>query len=352
MVPAECNYEIYDKELLAIVRYLEHWRPELELTNIPVQIFTDHKSLEYFIQIKELTRRQARWAEKLAEYNFKIMYRTGKSNRKADTLTRMPNSILTNKEDERLKHQHRALLSPECFQGYNQAPSADQETEGGGEATDEQINAMTDEELLLYARITLANQDDEECCRVRDAMEKDLTQIFEGINLRHCSQRHYTLFYKDRLWVPISPKLYLDIIREGHDQPASGHLGRDRTLEILKRQFYWPGMKEEVARYIRNCYTYQRSKAPRDKYNGLLQPLPTPEQRWQDISMDFVTSLSTSEGQNAIYTLVDRLSKEKHYAPCTTADKGTSIEAIVDILLNYIFRTHGLLNLIVSDRGP
>ena len=352
MVPAECNYEIYDKELLAIVRCLEHWRPELESTDIPVQIFTDHKSLEYFMQTKELTRRQARWAEKLAEYNFKIMYRTGKSNGKADALTRMPNSIPTDKEDERLKHQHRALLSPECFQGYNQAPSADREAEGGGEATDEQINAMTDEELPLYARITLANQDDEECCRVRDAMEKDSTQIFEGINLRHCSQRHHTLFYKDRLWVPTSPELHLDIIREGHDQPASGHPGRDRTLEILKRQFYWPGMKEEVARYIRNCYTCQRSKAPRDKYNGLLQPLPTPEQRWQDISMDFVTSLPTSEGQNAICTLVDRLSKEKHYAPCTAADEGTSVEATVDILLNYIFRTHGLPNSIVSDRGP
>ena len=169
------------------------------------------------MQTKELTRRQARWAEKLAEYNFKIMYRTGKSNRKTDALTQIPNSIPTDKEDERLKHQHRALLSPECFQGYNQAPSADREAEGGGEATDKQINAMTDEELPLYARITLANQDDEECCRVRDAMEKDSTQIFEGINLRHCSQRHHTLFYKDRLWVPTSPELHLDIIREGHD---------------------------------------------------------------------------------------------------------------------------------------
>ena len=57
MVPAECNYEIYDKELLAIVRCLEHWRLELESTNIPVQIFTDYKSLEYFMQTKELTYR-------------------------------------------------------------------------------------------------------------------------------------------------------------------------------------------------------------------------------------------------------------------------------------------------------
>lgn len=352
MVPAECNYEIYDKELLAIVRCLEHWRPELESTDIPIQIFTDHKSLEYFMQTKELTRRQARWAEKLADYNFKIMYRTGKSNGKADALTRMPNSVPTDKEDERLKHQHRALLSPECFQSYNPTFSVDRDVEEGGEATEEFINALTDEDLPLYARITLANQDDKDCGRVREALEKDPTQIFEGINLRYCSQRHHTLFYKDRLWVPTSPELHLELIKESHNPPASGHPGRDRTLEILKRQFYWPGMKEEVARYIRNCHTCQRSKAPRDQYNGLLQPLPTPEQRWQDISMDFVTSLPVSDNRNAICTLVDRLTKERHYAPCTAADEGTSVEATVDILLNYIFRTHGLPNSIVSDRGP
>jgi hypothetical protein len=57
MAPAECNYEIYDKELLAIIRCLEHWRPELESTDIPIKIFTDHKNLEYFMTTKELTRR-------------------------------------------------------------------------------------------------------------------------------------------------------------------------------------------------------------------------------------------------------------------------------------------------------
>ncbi len=118
LLPAECNYDIYDKELLAIVRCLEHWRPELESTDVPVQIFTDHKSLEYFMHTKELTRCQARWAEKLADYNFKIIYRSGKSNRKADALTRLPRSVPADDNDERRKHQKRALLSPEYFQGY------------------------------------------------------------------------------------------------------------------------------------------------------------------------------------------------------------------------------------------
>jgi hypothetical protein len=74
MVSAECNYEIYNKKLLVIVRCLKHWRLKLESTDILIKVFTDYRNLKYFITIKELSRRQARWAEKLAEFNFKILY--------------------------------------------------------------------------------------------------------------------------------------------------------------------------------------------------------------------------------------------------------------------------------------
>lgn len=347
LLPAECNYDIYDKELLAIVRCLEHWRPELELTDIPIQIFSDHRSLEYFMQTKELTRRQARWAEKLADFNFKIRYRDGKSNRKADALTRLPNSIPTDSQDERRKQQHRALLSPGHFEKYDAANAS----QNAGEL-EEHINALTDDDIPLYARVALANQEDEDCERIREALESNPAQIFEGTNLRHCSDSYHTLFYKSRLWVPSSLELRLELIKESHDPPACGHPGRDRTLDLVKRQFYWPGMKDEVARFIRNCRICQRSKAPRDKYNGLLQPLPVPEQRWRDISMDFITRLPESEGFNAICTIIDRLRKERHYAPCIATDDGTSAEATADILMRYVFRTHGLPDSIVSDRGP
>ena len=101
---AECNYKIYNKELLVIVRCLEYQRPELKSTDIPVEIFTDHKSLEYFMTIKELSRRQARQSEKLAEYNFKIKYRPGRKNEKADTLTRILGLKPKEGDDERLKY--------------------------------------------------------------------------------------------------------------------------------------------------------------------------------------------------------------------------------------------------------
>ena len=113
MSPAECNYEIYDKELLAIIRCFEQWKPELEGTDLPVKIFTDHRSLEYFMSTKKLTRRQARWAKFLSEFNFVITYRPGKKNEKADALTRRPNDKPQNEEDERQQHQLQTLLPPE-----------------------------------------------------------------------------------------------------------------------------------------------------------------------------------------------------------------------------------------------
>ena len=113
MLPAECNYEIYDKELLAIIKCFEQWRPELESSTIPVQIFTDHRALEYFNTKHTLTRRQARWAEKLSEFNFVIQYREGKTNQKADALTRQSNSGPFSSDDDRVKHQEQVLLGPD-----------------------------------------------------------------------------------------------------------------------------------------------------------------------------------------------------------------------------------------------
>ena len=88
MAPAEMNYPIHDKEMLAIVRAFEHWHAELEGTSHPVEVLTDHKALEYFMSTKVLSTRQACWAETLSQYNFKILYSPGSTN-KADPLTWM-----------------------------------------------------------------------------------------------------------------------------------------------------------------------------------------------------------------------------------------------------------------------
>jgi hypothetical protein len=88
--PAEINYEIHDKELLAVVDSFKHWRRYLEGAIHQVQVFSDHQNLEYFTTTKVLNRRQARWAQELAGIDFKIYYRPGVKNGKPDALSRRP----------------------------------------------------------------------------------------------------------------------------------------------------------------------------------------------------------------------------------------------------------------------
>ena len=108
MNPAEYNYQIYNKEILAIVQSLEEWRPELQYKQDKFEIYTDHKSLEYFMTTKQFTTRQARQAEALSEYYFIITYRPGKDNIQADALTHRNNEVAS--QDQLKKEIHQQVL--------------------------------------------------------------------------------------------------------------------------------------------------------------------------------------------------------------------------------------------------
>ena len=87
-LPTECNYIIYDKELMAFICYFEEWRAELELSLHPIRVSSDHKILEYFMSTKLLSCHQVHWSEFLSHFNFRIVYRLGKAGGKPDALTR------------------------------------------------------------------------------------------------------------------------------------------------------------------------------------------------------------------------------------------------------------------------
>jgi transposase InsO family protein/predicted aspartyl protease len=110
MVPAECNYDIYDKELLAIVRSFEEWRPELMQPEEPIKVKSDHRNLQWFMETKQLNSRQARWAELLSQFNFVITYRPGAQGGKPDALTRRSQDLPEGDKDPRLANRRRAIL--------------------------------------------------------------------------------------------------------------------------------------------------------------------------------------------------------------------------------------------------
>jgi hypothetical protein len=114
---AKCNYEIYDKKLLAIIKCLEKWQPKLQNINEPFRILIDHKNLKYFIIIKSLNQKQMRWLEFLAGFNFKITYRPGNKAIQSDALSRRtqdcPNKA--NPENNRIKNRKKRILGSEAF---------------------------------------------------------------------------------------------------------------------------------------------------------------------------------------------------------------------------------------------
>ena len=92
IILAECNYYIYNKELLTIIHCFEHWHSELEHTDLLIQVFTDHQALKIFMKNKELTHQQVRYLDILSEFNFHVIFQPGKTNDKADTLIQIFNS--------------------------------------------------------------------------------------------------------------------------------------------------------------------------------------------------------------------------------------------------------------------
>ena len=96
----------------------------------------------------------------------------------------------------------------------------------------------------------------------------------------------------------------------------------------------------------------RRAKAPRDQYNGRLNPLPVPQRPWTDITMDFVTGLPECELKNAILMVVDRLAKERVYIPCSDQNEEINAKATAKLLLHNVWQRHGLPSSVVSDRGP
>ena len=101
---------IYNKELLAIVKSFEMWGQELANAADQVKVYTNHKNLEYFMTTKQLNQRQARWAEFLSEFNFKIMYKSDKQEEKPDVLMQNSQNILKRIENLRQQHQFQTLL--------------------------------------------------------------------------------------------------------------------------------------------------------------------------------------------------------------------------------------------------
>jgi hypothetical protein len=142
------------------------------------------------------------------------------------------------------------------------------------------------------------------------------------------------LMYRGTIYVPNSQELKNMIFREMHNVPYAGHPGYQKTIAVVKRQYYWPGMKKEVVEYIAKCLECQKVKVEHRHPAGLLHPLPIPEWKWEVVTMDFITKLPrTNKQHDSIMVVVDKLTKAAHFIPVKLTHKETNI---VDIYMREI----------------
>ena len=230
--PAECNYEIYDKELIAIIRCFKEWRPELESTPHPIRVLSDHKNLEYFMSTKLLSYRQARWSEFFSRFNFKIVYRLGKAGAKPDALTRMSGDLPKegDKYDECTKFQYQAVLK---LQNLTEVPDTTltlvcgqiDEEEEAPQAEEEADNVKTITELFNKAYIQDPIPND-----VLEQLRRGQTRS-KQISLAECQvDENGHLLYCKRVYVPNHMPLKLQLIRDFYETQAAGHPGQSKTL--------------------------------------------------------------------------------------------------------------------------
>ncbi len=145
---------------------------------------------------KELSRRQMRWVQKLVDFNFKIMYRSGKQNIKVDALTRWVNSVSRDLENEWYHYQRTTILT------LNRIKIADLKKKKNDES--------------IYWLILEVNRINENCVLLREVISKDEAQ-YEDIKLRDCRVQNEILYRDDLLWIFFNEHLQMKLIQEVHD---------------------------------------------------------------------------------------------------------------------------------------
>ncbi|KAI3821399.1 hypothetical protein L1987_08966 [Smallanthus sonchifolius] len=255
---------------------------------------------EVLFRAKGIKHEQRRWLELLKDYNCEILYHPGKANVVADALSR---------KEELKPIQIKAcqlIITPDLMS---------------------EISKAQDEALLEgnIKRERIVGQ------------QGNLDANAYGVQTRF-----------GRMWIPKIGELRAKILDEAYKSRYSIHPGTNKMYQDLKKEYWWPGMKNDVTEYVSKCLTCSLVKAEHQKPCGKMQPLPIPEWKWEEITMDFITKLPrTAKGNDTIWVIVDRLTKSAHFLPIRET---SSSERLAEIFIKEVVSRHGMPLSIVSDR--
>lgn len=302
---AQRNYSVTERECLAALEAIKRFRCYLEMQEF--EVITDHASLVWLMRQPNLTGRLARWALLLQSYKFTVSHRKGKDNVVPDALSRIPEGEISSLD----------TVEPEI--DINSAHFQDNDY------------------LELKAKIN-DNEGKYPDVKVIDNFIYIRTEHYSGNELQE--EQAW------KLWIPTN--LRNQVICRAHDSPVASHGGICKTLELLRRNFYWPGMVRDVRKYIQNCEVCKTTKAP----NFVMKPPmgnPTTSIRpFQRLYIDILGPYPRSKsGFIGLLIVLDHLTKFHWVCPLR---KFTS-SLIKDFLEKQIFHVYGVPEVVVSDNG-
>ncbi|GJS90655.1 putative reverse transcriptase domain-containing protein [Tanacetum coccineum] len=294
----EKNYTTHDLELGAVVFALKTWRHYLYGTKSV--IYTDHKSLHYIFDQKELNMHQRRWIELFSDYECEIRYHPGKANVVADVLSRK----------ERVKLRRVRAMAMTIQSGVK--------------------------EMILAAQSEAFKQ------------ENVLSERLHGLDKQMERKEDRSLYFMDRIWVPLVGDVRMVILNEAHKSKYYVHPGAIRCTMTFVICIGGLGMKRDIAIYVSKYLTYVKVKTEHQRPSSLLQQPEIPEWKWDKITMDLITKLPRSRsGHDAIWVIVDRLTKSTHFLAIR---EDFNMEKLATLYIDEIVARHGVPVLIISNR--
>jgi len=158
------------------------------------------------------------------------------------------------------------------------------------------------------------------------------------------------MYKKEKVYILKDEKLRAEIIWLHHNTPVGGHRGQWKTVELVTKNFWWPGITKEMKWYMEGYDACQHNKNHTEQPAGKLMTNSISEKPWAHILVDFITKLSLAQGYDSILVVVvDRFTKIVHFIPTT---KKTLVERLARLFRDNMWKLHGLPESIISDRGP
>ncbi len=385
----QINYSTYEQEFTAVVHALRVWRCYLE--GVKFTLYTDHQPLTYYNSQPQLSRRQARWLNTIASFDFEWKHIKGTLN-PADPLSRYPGFEKDETLNSAILHKAQVLSTlaittksgkpyinpkletwikehrPDLMDKSVTLETAKSHTPSKGvhsSATPSQEAASTSASPSDGA--SLQYEDD---LTGEEKLDPLLTKLLQGYasdpwfkkkeNLSNLHQGNNGVWYRyppststftphAQLVIPDVKSLKDDILAECHNPLYSGHPGVQSMYYNMVRQYWWPTMYKDIKHYVLHCPKCQLHK-PLPYTSGTLTPLSIPKSRWESISMDLITDLPrTLAGHDSILTVVDRFSKMVHFIPTV---KTCTASHVAQLLVTHVISKHGVPKSIVSDRDP